>query len=332
MLGNTLRFHRDGVLRVRHGIRNRATGEIMRILVPAIASASNDHLWILGHLDALVELEDDISIRELVANLEPFRHVLWRMAPTFPGPLDMAPPMPDGADALQDLAGILLRHELTVRQDCDMDGPLTKRIPGTWTYEVCRPTATGDKWLSVDGWQAYTISQEYGEEQLGGIPFGILADLPVRLETATVIREESSEPGEASIRRNVRAPLPTLKDTIIDGLISRMNWSFAEMTDEGPRPLSQGELKESLADSIRNHDQHAMESAAAAAAGPEAVDALERRIQQEIADEQKATLIRHAAEPFSRRDLELLAHVKYLDPEIAALVLFPDGRPPGTAN
>ena len=65
-------FCRDGLLRVRKGVRHRAEEKHYRFDIPLVAMEERWPGMFLSLLDAPIELEDGLDVRETLLNLEPW--------------------------------------------------------------------------------------------------------------------------------------------------------------------------------------------------------------------------------------------------------------------
>jgi hypothetical protein len=341
----TLHFSDDGVLRVRSGIRNRATEKIFPVLLPARAIEDADPGWLTARLRSPVVFGTYLTVGSLITCLIPFVQELKPFAPNLPAVISSAGQPAKAASGSR----LEIAFSGSIRGITDFNGPFfinSIREYGTNNYALDMPerVSTGKRGFGEGGWLPFTVTGADQREEASGSPASDLVSLPVTISGQwNFIEDESSRlsgagGGEPLFNRNcpsvaldesgnafvvMQAPEPTLLDTVIDGLLARCNSTLFEYDDDGPHEFNLEDFRATMdaADSDRE------EEAKAVAAGPEAIAQRDREIQirNDLEAAKRDDLYRR--QPWSVESRRLMAFIGALPGDRRAEVIYPEGEP-----
>lgn len=135
----SLMFCRDGVLRLRQGVYDRAERRHYPILLPLTEIEERWPGMFLSLLDASLELEDGLDVREALLNLAPWSVEVSAITNCgFDLFLDeVRKPLTEDHFADLDTLGVVYHQEITAEPHFDGDSEdMFKRIPGSRMYEM----------------------------------------------------------------------------------------------------------------------------------------------------------------------------------------------------
>lgn len=357
---SSLMFCRDGVLRIRRGVFDRAKRKHYPILLPLTEMEERWPGMFLSLLDASVEFEDGLDVREALLNLAPWSAEVSAITNCrFDLFLDEAR-KPLAADHFQDMEtiGFVYHQEIAAEPEFERHSEeMFQRIPGSRMYEMreSRPLVT-DR-IDISGcWHCGGYkkgTEDFFDNRDNGFGLSLspltkwhhlklkvidhywLHDHTVGSDhliykdgllapTHPMIEDVASDSGRVYARRvKVQAPEPTLHSLILKGLVWEIGFHGS--------PEETAEVSADLGDRVRECDEdHAMRDGLLGHDGevdPVAVAQADAEIEAELAVEAAREEAEHKARPFEDKDIKTLEIARKTLVKNPDLVRAPEGLP-----
>jgi hypothetical protein len=358
----SIAFCRDGVLRLCESVYDRAERKRYPVLLP-LAEMEERHPGIfLSLLDAPLELDEGIDVRETLLNLAPWAHEVGAISSCrFDRFLDEVR-KPLAADHFDDLetVGFVYKQGFSVEPEFDDLEDMFVRIPGSRFYEmrdlvprITDKVRVGGRW-DCSGYRKGTedfFSHDDNGYALDLAPLSRWHHLKLKVVDhywfndgtfdsdflthkggllawdSPSVENVLSPKGRIWARRvKVEAPTPTLRSLILKCLIWEIGFHGSpEETAEVAATI------EDRADGIE--EDQTLRASALGADGevdPEALARIDAEIEAELAEKEAREAAEARANPFDDKDRRTLDLVRALMAEDPGLVRVPDGLPGGT--
>ncbi len=357
---SSLMFCRDGILRLRRGVYDRAERKHYPILLPLAEMEERHPGMFLSLLGATLELEDGLDVRETLLNLAPWvTEVSAITSCRFDLFLDEAQkPLADEHFNDLDTIGFVYQHEIDAEPSFERDSTdMFQRIPGSRNYELreakpmvterfnlngnwhCRgyKKGTEDFFDNTDNGFALDLSplNKWHHLKLKVIDHYWLYDRTVGSDHLThrdglltsanpMVEDVASAAGHVVARRiKVQAPAPTLHSLILGCLVWEIGFHGS--------PEETAEVSADLGDRVRECDEdRALRDSLLGADGEVDPDALARtdaEIEAELAAEKAREEAEHLAHPYEDKDIKTLEFAREAMTKNPDLVRAPDGFP-----
>ncbi len=313
-------FCRDGVLRLCEGVWDRRTEEHHHVLLPVTGlERVLERPVFLSLLHRSFELEEGITVRELMNNLSPWASLVSPLSGIdFPAFFAEAhAPEPDG-QRVDDVERVDMRWRADVSAVPAYDDPpgvtgldaILRRIPGSRSYTLVEnPPLITDEVILEGGWDAVGVYREprpaydgapptVEHGSLLGAPLSCWAHLPVTVSRSGEIHDRTPGSPHLTDRGGVLRPVgkpvgrsattagqPRMRrlavpgPTLFDGILIAL---LRPMGFFGP-PAARDQVVSDMHESAAELERQTDEDRAAKDAGPEAVARLEERIRAEEA-------------------------------------------------
>jgi len=357
---SSLMFCRDGILRIRRGVYDRAEGRHYPILLPLTEMEERWPGTFISLLDAALELEDGLDMREALLNLAPWSAEVSAIANCrFDLFLDEVrkPLASDHFDDL-DTIGFVYHQEIAAEPQFERDtDKMFKRIPGSRMYEMrdSRPLIT-DRIDISGGWHCGGYkkgTEDFFDNNDNGFGLSLspltkwhhlklkviehywLHDRTIGSDHLThrdgvldqanpMVEDVVSDSGELYGRRvKVTAPEPTLHSLILRGLIWEIGFHGS--------PDETAEVSADIGDRVHEcDDDRALRDSLLGEDGevdPAALAQAEAEIEAELAAEEAREAAEHRANPFEEKDIKTLEIARALMDENPDLIRAPEGLP-----
>lgn len=355
-----LLFCRDGVLRLKDVVVDRAEGRSWPVILPVEALEARAPGTFLSLLDATVEFEDGLDVREALLNLAPWTSEVSSIVRCrFAEFLDEArrPPAEDRFAHLDRFAFVHvteLRPEPQYAREREFSvETMFRRIPGSRMYESMpsEPVVTDRVELS-GGWQAFALAPDAGPDDVWEtVEAGVGVDMApldrwhhlklAAFRTGWLFDETEGAPflsdrrgvlgAHGLVRRAasamrllpVNAPEPRLGAFVLDGLVGAVGRFGSPAGRERERRGVEASLEEC------DTDRSSLAALRGDDGKPDSAElaASEARIEAEIAEERARKAEERRRRPFTEEDIATIAFARELAAKDGGVRL-PKGLPP----
>lgn len=356
----SLMFCRDGVLRLRQGVCDRAERRHYPILLPLTEMEERWPGMFLSLLDASLELEEGLDVREALLNLAPWSVQVSAITNCrFDLFLDeVRKPLTKDYFSDLDTLGIVYHQEITAKPDFDggFDDMLT-RIPGSRMYAMRerRPLitdrlelggawhcggyhkGTGDFFDNRDNGFSLHLSPltKWHHLKLKVIDHTWLHDRTVGSDHLAhgyglfsrdnpMVEDMASDEGRVYARRvKVQAPEVTLQSVILKGLVWEIGFHGSPEETAGISADIDAQVRECEKDRKLRDSLRGTDGEV----DPAALATAEAEIEAELALEEAREEARLRAKPFDDGDLRTLEIARAVMSKAPNLIRAPEGLP-----
>jgi hypothetical protein len=354
---------RDGILRMRDAIHNRAEDKFYPVFLPVADMEERRPGLFLSLLRSSLEMEEGLDVREALLNLAPFSEQVSHLAHIdFERYLAEAE-KPLAEDHFADLDTLAFTFHQSISAipefERDEDGEILsfERIPGSRFYRLKDSTPVITDRVSISehwhcgGYKTGTTDFFDNRENGYGMnlsPLNKWHHLKLKMvdhywlydetfdsdylthknglfsHTNPLVENHTSDTGRIYSRRiKVQAPDPTLNDIILGCLI----WEIGFHGNPDDVAAFADELKESVEECELDRELRSSFLDDDGEVDPAKLAEIDAQIEAELAEKKAREEAEYRANPYEEKDLRLLELVQSLNSRNPALVKAPNGLP-----